>query len=245
MTDLHCHILFNMDDGPADINGSLELCAVAWRNGIGHIAATPHIAELGKTNAFLERRRTKLEELRGALEKSDIRVALYPGAEVMLGGGEFEPECLRRLTINHSRYLLIEFPFTGFEVRWMIRYVKELGVLGLVPIFAHPERYPLFQRDYGALEQLMEAGALLQVDASSFCPTGSRAERKLTEKLLRRRAASFLATDAHSVFSRSSNLLDMLKCLPPDIDFDYLDALVNGNPNHVLRDDAPDSLETR
>jgi len=43
MIDLHAHILPGLDDGPEDMDESLEMCRIAERDGIHTIVATPHI----------------------------------------------------------------------------------------------------------------------------------------------------------------------------------------------------------
>ena len=42
MIDLHTHILSGVDDGASTIEESLEMCRIAYRDGIRTIVATPH-----------------------------------------------------------------------------------------------------------------------------------------------------------------------------------------------------------
>jgi protein-tyrosine phosphatase len=42
MIDLHTHILWGLDDGARTIEDSLEMCRIAYRDGIRIIVATPH-----------------------------------------------------------------------------------------------------------------------------------------------------------------------------------------------------------
>jgi tyrosine-protein phosphatase YwqE len=58
MTDIHCHILHEMDDGPSDIATALRLCETALNNGIDKIFATPHLTAPEDIDAFI-RLRTK------------------------------------------------------------------------------------------------------------------------------------------------------------------------------------------
>ena len=245
MTDLHCHVLHDIDDGPADLNASINLCRIAWNNQIERIVATPHITEFNKVDDFLRKREERLEDLRKALVKCDMRLELYPGAEVLVNAEAFHTDCLSHLTINQSRYLLVEFSYSGLNVKRLSSFMEGFQNCGLIPIIAHPERYQLFQHDCETLNSLLEKGAVLQVNASSLCMSGNRAENKLARELVRQRAVAFLATDAHSVQSRSSNLLDMLSCISLDIGFDYLDEMVNLNPNTVLQDKVIDTSPGR
>jgi len=43
MIDLHSHILHGLDDGPSTLDESLDMCRVAYRDGIRTIVATPHM----------------------------------------------------------------------------------------------------------------------------------------------------------------------------------------------------------
>jgi len=43
MIDLHNHLLYGMDDGPETLEESLEMCRIAWGDGIRTVVATPHM----------------------------------------------------------------------------------------------------------------------------------------------------------------------------------------------------------
>ncbi|HEU4658945.1 MAG TPA: CpsB/CapC family capsule biosynthesis tyrosine phosphatase, partial [Capillimicrobium sp.] len=43
MIDLHCHILPAIDDGPADVAGSLAMARAHLAAGVERVAATPHV----------------------------------------------------------------------------------------------------------------------------------------------------------------------------------------------------------
>ena len=111
MTDLHCHILHGIDDGPRDIDAALQLCMVAMENGIDTIVATPHLTTLGELDAFVDFRDNRLEELRYEIKCREMPIELYPGAEVLAGEDFFYPVALEKATINGSRYILVEFDF--------------------------------------------------------------------------------------------------------------------------------------
>jgi protein-tyrosine phosphatase len=245
MTDLHCHILHDMDDGPAGLESSLALCRMATHNHIERVAATPHITDLNETDAFLIKRGERLEELKGSLAVSGIKIELFPGAEVLVNDGLPGTSYLSRLTLNHSRYLLVEFPPAGLNPHTIYRCITDIQNSGLIPILAHPERYAVFQRDGTLLNPLLQSGALLQIDAASLRPSRNRAEYRLAREMVRHHAASFIATDAHSVDNRPNNLLELIGTLSTEIDFDELDALVSRNPDAVLQDKVLDTRGRR
>lgn len=235
MIDLHCHILHDMDDGPSQPEESLELCRIACAGNITQLVATPHIMDFSQASDFLSRRDRKVEQLNETVRLHGMELTVCPGAEVFVSDEIFFTDCLNRLTINQSRYILIEFPYSGLNDKTLTRYLAEIARNGLIPIIAHPERYVYFQREYELIDCLAGQGALYQVNADSLCGKGRRAEYRLALRMLERQAASFLATDAHSLRGRPGNLLDMLRCLPAHISSGYLDRLVNLNPGLVLR----------
>ena len=77
MIDLHTHILWGLDDGARTITDSLEMCRIAYRDGIRTIVATPHTL-----NGLYQNDRpsilTKVQELNRAMSeqlpvKSSVR----------------------------------------------------------------------------------------------------------------------------------------------------------------------------
>ena len=44
MIDLHCHVVPGIDDGPATLEGSLDLAEAAEAAGITTLVATPHVS---------------------------------------------------------------------------------------------------------------------------------------------------------------------------------------------------------
>ena len=83
MIDLHCHILPNLDDGPSSIDESLAMARRAVEDGIHTIVATPHTLNGMYLNSA-EAVRNSVAVLQEALEKNDIALTLYPGADVHL-----------------------------------------------------------------------------------------------------------------------------------------------------------------
>lgn len=57
MTDLHCHILPNIDDGAKDVSISLRLLEKEYADGVRNIAFTSHFnSEWTTPDAFLQKR---------------------------------------------------------------------------------------------------------------------------------------------------------------------------------------------
>lgn len=68
MTDLHCHILPNIDDGAKDVSISLRLLEKEYADGVRNIAFTSHFnSEWTTPDAFLQKRAAAYETLTAAL----------------------------------------------------------------------------------------------------------------------------------------------------------------------------------
>lgn len=236
MIDLHTHILPEFDDGARNPDESLRLCAMGRANHIRATVATPHFNALGDIDNFLEQRDARVRMIKKALEDNKIDMQLFAGAEVYIDDDIFYSRKLNRLTINNSRYLLIEFPFSGLRLRDIHQYLEEIYGMGLIPIIAHPERYEYFQRDYDAVNELISRGILFQINAGSLASRDGHEEFELAYEMAFRGAASFIATDAHSPFGRTNDLGQMLREFPDDIDPRLMEKMLFLNPKAVLND---------
>ena len=234
MIDLHAHVLFDVDDGPETMYESMRLCEMGVEYGIDRIAATPHLYDPGEIADFVRLRNDRILRVREEIEKRGLPLRLYPGAEVFVDDSIYTAKHLDKVTLNNSRYLLVEFEFHDVSPRRLIRYVDTIFSMELVPIIAHPERYSFLQADPGLVDFLVQRGALFQVNADSLAGLTGFEEFDLAYRMVRHHAASFIATDAHSHLGRSNDLLRMIRSFPPDIPRETLDYMLYTAPYHVL-----------
>lgn len=234
MIDLHCHILYGMDDGPRDFDTSLRLCYLAMENGIEKIVATSHLTSLVDIDRYVAARDERIAELRAELERRELNLQIYPGAEVFAGEDLMYPLPLEKVTINGSRYILVEFDFYNLRFSTVLRYIEEILKRGLVPIIAHPERYSFLQIQYDRVNFLMDMGVLFQVNAGSLASRGGREEFDLAYEMVLKQAANFIATDAHSLQNRPNDLLRMMRDFPPNINQNWLERMVRTSPQAVI-----------
>lgn len=237
MIDLHSHILPEMDDGAESLDESIRLCALGRLNHIKKIVVTPHFNALGNIENFLSQRDEKAELLRRELQKNNIGTQLYTGSEVFVDDDIFFSKNLKQLTINNSKYLLVEFAFYGLKIRQVSDYLKELFSMGVVPIIAHPERYEFFQNDYDAINELASKGVLFQLNAGSLASRDGREEFELAYEMAFKGVASFIATDAHSLQHRPNDIGEMLREFPQDINPEFMNKMLVVNPQIVISDD--------
>lgn len=234
MIDMHCHILHGIDDGPKDLATALQLCYMAMENGIEKIIATPHLTSLIDMEPFMQVRNQRLAELRAELERREMLLEIYPGAELFAGDDLRYPLPMEEATLNNSRYILVEFDFFGMSFSTVLGYIEEILRRDLVPVIAHPERYSFLQVQYDRVNFLMDMGVLFQINAGSLASMGSKDEFDLAYEMVLKQAATFIGTDAHSLRNRPNELLRMIRSFPPNISQRGLDRMLNTAPQAVL-----------
>ena len=204
MIDLHSHILPGIDDGPATLDGSLELARAAVAAGTSTILATPHINTDERIDAATVA--AGIETLRPALAAAEIPLEVLPGGEIAIWRlVDLDDDALRSLALGGGPYLLVESPFSPV-VGEFEPLVLDLHARGHRVLLAHPERCPAFQRDPPRLERLIEAGALAQVTAGSMAGAFGTTVKRFTTALLGEGLAHVVASDAHDTVKRPPGL---------------------------------------
>lgn len=195
MKDIHSHILYGIDDGSRSIEESIKLLDKLYQNGVTDIILTPHYIENSKYNC---NNKEKLKLLKN-LQQSYSKMNLYLGNEVYIT--ENILDLIKKdeiMTLNHSRYLLIELPMNS-EIKNLDSIIFELVRNNIIPIIAHPERYSYVQNNIHYFDEFQNMGILLQGNYESlFNKYGTKA-RKTLKKLLKEDMVSFLGSDIHRI----------------------------------------------
>jgi len=71
-TDIHCHCLPGLDDGPNSLDEAIDLCRALVRDGITTVIATPHQLGLYDRQNSAERIRQTVAHLSAELVRLDI-----------------------------------------------------------------------------------------------------------------------------------------------------------------------------
>jgi len=205
--DLHSHVLFDVDDGPADLAGSLAICEAAVADGITVLAATPHVRDDYPTTPEL------MEERLAAVQAAAVGLRLVPGGELDVAELSRPLDELRRFALaGNPRYLLVETPYLGWPLDFADR-VFRLASAGIRAVIAHPERNPDVQERPQLVELLVAAGALVQLTAASVeGRLGPRAQ-KCSRLLAERGLAHLIASDAHEAAIREIGMSGAARAL--------------------------------
>ncbi|MEO8636706.1 MAG: CpsB/CapC family capsule biosynthesis tyrosine phosphatase [Gemmatimonadales bacterium] len=190
MIDLHSHLLPGVDDGSRTVAQSVEVLTRLARQGVTAICLTPHLLASQALDGMPAAYDRAFESLQ-PMAPGGIR--LYRGAEVMLDrplGVAVARD--RVVTINRSRYLLVEFP--RLVAAQTVEHALALVVtVGLVPLLAHPERYRACQ--LATVARWRSLGALMQVDGPTMLSPRPRGER--ARELVAHGFADIIAADNH------------------------------------------------
>lgn len=231
MIDLHCHILPGLDDGSGSFEESLAMAAMAAGHGIRKIAVTPHCV-----SGMVRQVREGVEMLQELLREERIPVRLYPGMEIF---GTYDTARLLRekrlLTLNGSRYPLIEFAFhtDGEEETEILQSVIDAG---FIPLVAHPERYSYICDDPERINRWSAMGCLFQVNRGSLLGRYGHTAQQMGMALVRRGFAAVVATDAHSPVARTPRARDVYQLLRESVSPLAAEMLMERNPERILRD---------
>ena len=196
MIDIHNHILIDVDDGPKTKEDAIALLKQANDEGVTEIIATPHHLSPTFDNAY-ENVQQKLNQLSELQETKDLGIKLYPGQEIRISD-QVLPQ-LRKgeaIGLNHSRYLLIEFPSRGVP-HYANRLFFELQSEGYIPIIAHPERNKEISQNLDVLYNLINQGALVQLTSSSLQGIQGKKIQKISIQMIENNLVHFIASDAH------------------------------------------------
>ena len=140
-------------------------------------------------------------------------------------------------TLNNSRYILIELPPTNFP-KDLCNIVYELKEKNYIPVFAHVERYREVQENPELIYEVINAGAIIQVNSHSILGKSGKELQKVCNTLLNRNMVHVVGTDAHSSKRRTPIFLDAYKYVSEKYSKEMADDLFIKNNNAIINNEA-------
>lgn len=229
-TDLHTHILANVDDGAENEAEMYDLLDTMYRDGTRCICCTPHY----HPGYYGENQKKSLDKFQQLSKYADSR---YPDLKLCLGNElHYSQGCLDWIekgfcrTLNGSRYILVDF--VSGERYETIEFAVMLFLRGgYIPVLAHTERYGCFGRKSWLIRQLRDIGAIIQVNASSVIKPY---RYPIVKKILRQQCVDVIASDTHNLEDRPPKMAAAYHEIIQNYGKEYADALFILNPNKIL-----------
>lgn len=234
MVDIHSHILPKVDDGASDLAEAIEMLNMASISTTRAIVLTPHSNLYDDQKNLIDYITDQFDAFKKHVKERDVDIDLYLGCELYCHG-DFLKLCEEKkiATINGSRFLLIEFDFFS-DIDYITDSVKALSQLGYVPIVAHPERYECIKANNSHSLSIMENGGLLQLNKGSILGDFGVTTQKTAFNLLNHKSVQFVASDAHSVIHRTTEMELAFDIISDEVGAQMAEALFKQNPNSVI-----------
>ncbi len=214
--DLHCHWLVahdeagavsGLDDGSRALDDSRAMLEGLGALGFELVHATPHMRP-GMFDLDKPRLQRAYAETTAALGPVSVQTALASEhffddvvfTRIMAGDGLPFPHVplLGGPPPRHRALaaILVEFPRDRFPLGIVAQF-QRLMQRGYLPVLAHPERYRPVWEDDTCLDPLLDAGAVLLLDAASVTGKYGRAAELAATKLVTEGAYHAACSDAH------------------------------------------------
>ena len=231
--DLHCHILYDTDDGPTDKEIMFKMLSASYNDGVREICVTPHFNHSfsGDTKATADTAYTQLCEY-AAQKHPDMMI--YRGNEIF-----YHHACLEHLqngncrTINDTKYLLVDFSWDESKFN-IISALKNLISMGYIPILAHTERYFDIKPFSPYYSYIKDVGALIQVNAGSIIGKSGFIQKWKANHLIKHKLCDIVASDAHNTTTRKNYINAAAKHIRTRYGNKRADILTIENPKHIL-----------
>jgi protein-tyrosine phosphatase len=228
--DLHCHLLWGVDDGAKTLEDSLEMASALVDLGFARVAASPHNRPQYAPRALaLER----LTHVRQALSDAGIPLVLEENAENF-----FQDEGLLGVLgtpdarmIGRGPFMLIEAPYTA-PLPALTEIIFRMKLKGVTPLIAHPERCLEFERP-GRAAEAVHAGAFLQLDVGALVGRYGPRAKKVAQELLDEDLYAVGATDLHSPVGAREWVAKSLRELENRMGGETLARLMRESPERI------------
>lgn len=234
LTDMHCHIIPCVDDGASTMEEVRALLRMEYQEGVRRIILTPHYRK-GMFEASAEEVKKQFKKVRRAAEQLNLDIDLYLGREFYadshLSDRLKQEECL---TLAGTKNILVEFSY-GQTFQKIRSRVYELMAEGYIPVVAHIERYECLRANIELVEELVEMGAHMQVNASPIIGEDGLRQKRFCAKLMKRDLIYFVGTDAHDSKSRLPNLGKCAEYMERKMGTDYAKKILIDHPGMLLK----------
>ena len=232
MIDIHCHLLYGVDDGPDTIEESIKMLKIAEEQGVTDIILTPHYRR-GMFKYDKEQILKNKKELDKYAE--EIGICLHLGTEFHVNGNILEYlENGRCLTLADSEYVLTEYEYET-EYSYIFKMTQELLRHGYIPVIAHVERYRCLVKEPKHLDELQEIGAWVQMNAGAIIGEDGWGVKNFCKKVLKNGWVDVVGSDSHDIKKRACYLEDCYDYITDKYGEKLAHRLMTKNPMNIIQ----------
>lgn len=231
--DMHCHLLFGVDDGPESIEEALALLQQEYDDGVRTIYLTPHF----RRNMFespAEIRVQHFELLKACAKQRFPDLTLRLGCEVHVHMDVVQDlKSGKCRTLGNTDFVLLEFPESA-EKKYVLERCHTVMNSGYSPIIAHAERCSAIRSDFGLLQRLVDMGVHIQMNAASITGEEGLARKWFCKKAMQRNLLHFVGSDAHNQNDRRPNIGKCARYIAKKMGAAYRDQIMVINPREII-----------
>ena len=236
--DMHCHILPGLDDGADTMDEACELISQACSSGSTIAVATPHFNNISQGSVHCNKDRIveMYKTLRDEVQKRNIPITLFLGSEILLDDSiDYLYKHDKLITVNGSRYILVEFNFNE-KIENVYLYIDKLLSFGLIPVIAHPERYLFYHDPIHDIYRMINSGCKIQINKDSPLGNYGTKAQNLSINLLENDFVHMIASDCHNVNQRNADMGVIYSWLLERFKVEKITQLLHDNPKRILLD---------
>ena len=196
-TDMHCHLVPQVDDGSKCWEESIDCLNTLKAVGYNKVIITPHFQTPRFPNDEDDIRR-RYEELKQHAADAGVQIE-FAGI-----GGEYRIDTGFQQRIDNPRflqlggkYVLVEFSLHQ-QMMGCDEMIFDLQMKGYEVILAHPERYPYLNVYGSRMEQLKNQGVFFQINVLSLGGFYGEEAKKRAYTMLEQGWVEFMGTDTHN-----------------------------------------------
>jgi protein-tyrosine phosphatase len=232
MIDVHCHLLYRVDDGARTMEESIAMLQEEAAQGVEAIILTPH-----RRHGMFPYRGDEIEarymEMLPYAEELGVR--LYLGTEYHADSGMIEAFSTGKChTMADGCYILTEYSMHS-EFSFAKQMTQEALHCGYIPVIAHAERYEFIMDNTECAAELRRMGALIQLNADAVLGIEGHGAKKLCRVLLKENLVDVIASDSHGIKERACHMRRCFEYVAKKYGAEQADVLFRKTPEQIVR----------
>ena len=194
-TDIHSHLIWNVDDGAKTEEDTLFLTKSLVDFGTDFFITTPHTMQFVWDNTkenILEKHKNSKE----ILQKNGINLNFKVASEYLIDESFIKRLNTEALLTLKDNYVLIEMSYINAPIQ-LYEIIFDIQVAGYIPLLAHPERYNFYYNNFDEYQKLKKAGCLFQLNLLSIVGYYGEPVFNVAKKILNLGMYDFVGSDVH------------------------------------------------